>query len=187
MHPCFELGEVSQEETYFILRINAMDEPDGNRNLSMNIKAQKKIPIREAKLGNRLSEVSWWWVRMLVDQGLTRFFLVLAGSLTTWEFLPQLQKAGQLFTNQHSHTSPRYCYPILPHDFAVLSTSFSSSSYALLITENLLLKKLNPTLNSNISSILLSFFWGLFLSSSPLISFYFPLPLKPPITLINLL
>ena len=163
-----------------------MDEPDGNRNLSMNIKAQQKIRIREAKLGNRLSEVSWWWVRMLVGQGLTRFFLVLTRSLTTWEFLPQLQKAGQLFTNQHSHTSSWYFFPILTHEFAVLSSSFSSSSYALLITENLLIKKLNPILNSNIGFIPFPLFRDLYFSLSPLVSFYFPLPLKRHITLINL-
>ena len=83
----------------------------------------------------------------------------------------------------HHHDT---CHPISPGDFTILSSSPSSSSYDLLITESLLIKKLNPTLNSYISSIPLSLLWHLYLSSSPLTSFHLLIPLKCQIILINL-
>ena len=83
------------------------------------------------------------------------------------------------------HQNICICHPISPDDFTIISSCSSSSSCNLLIRASLLIKKLNPTLNFNISSIQLFLCWRLHLSSSPLMSFHRALPLKCQIILIN--
>ena len=65
-----------------------------------------------------------------------------------------------------SYTSPsaiqahsaNSCHPISPTDFSIISSPRSSSDFELLVRESLLISKIKPSLNENISSVPLSLF-----------------------------